>query len=211
MIQVFAAQVCVRLRERDHAALLYQRLLPFAHQAAVVLPNHLGVVAGSLGELAALLGWWDDAAAHFVVAEHANRQADALVRLAHVLTEHARLLLERPDHRQSNRRHARALLDEALRLYESFGPGYGQRAHQLHTDPRVTDAVPPPVFPDGLTMREVEVLQLIAEGRSNRDIAVQLTLSERTVERHVAKAYAKIGARTRAEATRYAMRRELAS
>ncbi len=51
-----------------------------------------------------------------------------------------------------------------------------------------------PAHPDGLTPREVEVLSLIAAGRSNREIAGDLVLSERTVARHITNIYAKIGA-----------------
>jgi DNA-binding NarL/FixJ family response regulator len=60
-----------------------------------------------------------------------------------------------------------------------------------------------------LTAREREVLRLIAEGKSNREIADYLVLSVRTVERHIANAYAKIGARGRADATAYALRHHL--
>jgi DNA-binding NarL/FixJ family response regulator len=57
---------------------------------------------------------------------------------------------------------------------------------------------------DGLTARELEVLRLVASGRSNREIAEELVLSVRTVERHVTNLYAKIGARGKADATAYA-------
>jgi DNA-binding CsgD family transcriptional regulator/pimeloyl-ACP methyl ester carboxylesterase len=60
-----------------------------------------------------------------------------------------------------------------------------------------------------LTPREVEVLRLLAGGRSNREIASDLVLSERTVVRHIANIYAKIGAHGRADATAYAYRRRL--
>jgi DNA-binding NarL/FixJ family response regulator len=49
------------------------------------------------------------------------------------------------------------------------------------------------------------VLRLIAAGRSNRAIAAALYLSPRTVERHVANIYLKIGAHSKAEATAYAL------
>jgi ATP/maltotriose-dependent transcriptional regulator MalT len=52
--------------------------------------------------------------------------------------------------------------------------------------------------PAGLTRREVEVLRLIARGRANPEIAAELVLSVRTVERHVANIYEKIGASGRA-------------
>jgi DNA-binding CsgD family transcriptional regulator len=59
--------------------------------------------------------------------------------------------------------------------------------------------------PGGLSPRQAEVLRLIAEGRSNKEIAEQLVLSLRTVERHVADLYTKLDIRNRAEATAFAM------
>jgi ATP/maltotriose-dependent transcriptional regulator MalT len=53
---------------------------------------------------------------------------------------------------------------------------------------------PPEGRPGGLSPREAEVLRLVAKGMSNEDIAHELFLSVRTVERHVANTYAKIGA-----------------
>lgn len=61
--------------------------------------------------------------------------------------------------------------------------------------------------PDGLTAREAEVLDLIAAGRANKQIASELSISVSTVEQHVTRLYAKIGARGRADATVHALRR----
>jgi DNA-binding NarL/FixJ family response regulator len=58
--------------------------------------------------------------------------------------------------------------------------------------------------PGGLTAREVEVLRLLASGRTNRAIARELGLSEKTVARHVSNTFAKIGVPSRAAATAYA-------
>lgn len=58
--------------------------------------------------------------------------------------------------------------------------------------------------PGGLTGREVEVLRLIASGKTNRAIARELGLSERTVARHVHNIFTKIGVPSRAAATAYA-------
>jgi len=57
---------------------------------------------------------------------------------------------------------------------------------------------------DDLTPREAEVLRLIAEGQSNREIARTLFVSEATVKTHVNRIFAKTGSRDRAQATRYA-------
>jgi predicted ATPase/DNA-binding NarL/FixJ family response regulator len=64
-------------------------------------------------------------------------------------------------------------------------------------------------YPDDLTAREVEVLRLIAMGKSNQEIASDLVLSRRTAERHISNIYQKIGATgkvARATATAYALR-----
>jgi DNA-binding NarL/FixJ family response regulator len=66
-----------------------------------------------------------------------------------------------------------------------------------------------PVYPDGLSEREVDVLRLIAGGSSNREIASELVISVRTVERHITNIYGKIGARGKADATNYALRQSL--
>jgi DNA-binding NarL/FixJ family response regulator len=60
-----------------------------------------------------------------------------------------------------------------------------------------------------LSGREVEVLGLISAGKSNQQIADELVLSIRTVERHINHIYAKIGVHTKAQATAYALRHEL--
>jgi DNA-binding CsgD family transcriptional regulator len=61
----------------------------------------------------------------------------------------------------------------------------------------------------GLTPRELQVLRLVAAGETNKAIAAELVLSERTVDRHVSNIFAKLGASSRAAATAYAYRHEL--
>jgi len=63
--------------------------------------------------------------------------------------------------------------------------------------------------PAGLTPRETEVLRLIAAGRTNQEISSDLVLSVRTVARHITNIYGKIGARSKADATAYAIRHNL--
>jgi DNA-binding NarL/FixJ family response regulator len=69
---------------------------------------------------------------------------------------------------------------------------------------------PPTRNADGLTARETEVLRLIARGLSNPEIAERLFISEATVKTHINNTFAKIGARHRAEAVRYAYRQGIA-
>jgi DNA-binding NarL/FixJ family response regulator len=61
----------------------------------------------------------------------------------------------------------------------------------------------------GLSRRELEVLRLIASGKSNRQIAAELVISEHTVARHVQNIYAKLGLSSRAAATAFAFERDL--
>jgi DNA-binding NarL/FixJ family response regulator len=51
---------------------------------------------------------------------------------------------------------------------------------------------------DLLSPREREVAELVAEGRTNREIAAKLVLSERTVESHLSRAFGKLGVSSRA-------------
>jgi DNA-binding CsgD family transcriptional regulator len=65
-------------------------------------------------------------------------------------------------------------------------------------------------LPGRLTARQAEVLRLLADGLSNKEIAARLYLSPGTVERHLATIYHKLGVGGRVEATRYALEHELA-
>jgi DNA-binding NarL/FixJ family response regulator len=63
--------------------------------------------------------------------------------------------------------------------------------------------------PERLTAREIEVLQLIADGLSNKSIAARLGISDQTVKFHVSSIYGKLGAINRTDAVRRAVRRGL--
>jgi DNA-binding NarL/FixJ family response regulator len=71
-------------------------------------------------------------------------------------------------------------------------------------------AGPPASLPDDLTPREAEVLTLIAQGKSNREIAAELFVSEATVKTHINHVFSKIDARDRAQAVHYAYTHGLA-
>lgn len=66
-----------------------------------------------------------------------------------------------------------------------------------------------PLREDPLTPRESEIVKLIAEGHTSKEIAATLVISEKTVERHRANILEKLGMRNRVELTRYAIRRGL--
>jgi DNA-binding NarL/FixJ family response regulator len=60
-----------------------------------------------------------------------------------------------------------------------------------------------------LTGRELEILRLLAAGRTNREIARELVISERTVDRHVSNLFSKLDVQSRSAATAYAYEHEL--
>jgi ATP/maltotriose-dependent transcriptional regulator MalT len=103
---------------------------------------------------------------------------------------------------------ARTLLGQALResgdeaaALESFAAA-AQLFDQLGA--RFDEQLSAPVRPAGLTEREVEVLQLVAAGKTNNEIAADLYLSAKTVSRHLSNIFTKIGVTSRAAATAFA-------
>jgi DNA-binding NarL/FixJ family response regulator len=98
---------------------------------------------------------------------------------------------------------ARVELGAALAEFERLG------AESDVTMLRAVLGAPSPL-PRGLTAREVEVLRLVAAGKTNRDIAVELVISEHTVARHLQNTFAKLGVSSRAAATAFAFEHGLA-
>lgn len=88
--------------------------------------------------------------------------------------------------------------DAAHRVFEELGaaPDLGR------LDGLAREAAPEPA--GGLTARELQVLRLIATGKTNRAIAGELAISEKTVARHVSNIFTKLGLSSRAAATAYA-------
>ena len=78
-----------------------------------------------------------------------------------------------------------------------FGPSVARRIMEFFASPR--PRVAETVFPE-LTQREHEVLDLIAAGRSNSDVAAALVLSPKTVRNHVSAIFAKLHVADRSEA-----------
>lgn len=76
------------------------------------------------------------------------------------------------------------------------------RAHELARSAAAEPA-------HGLTARELEVLRLLATGKTNRTIAADLFLSEKTVARHVSNIFSKLDLSSRAAATAYAYEHDL--
>ena len=92
----------------------------------------------------------------------------------------------------------------------------GEPTARPRSEPGVTPASAsrprgrPPRLAGGLTTREVEVLRLVAAGKTNRAIASDLVISEKTVGHHLGNVFSKLGVSSRAAATVFALRHELA-
>jgi DNA-binding NarL/FixJ family response regulator len=121
--------------------------------------------------------------------------------LAHTNYEYARMLLAS---RRDDRSAVAALLDEADRLASAAG----MRA--LRSRIRAIGATPARAAPpDQLSAREVQILQLVARGLSNRQIGLELFISEHTAANHIRSILRKTGCANRTEAASYAHRHAL--
>jgi DNA-binding NarL/FixJ family response regulator len=98
----------------------------------------------------------------------------------------------------------RAAVEAVARGEAALDPAVQHHVLAALTEPTASE------LPDGLTPREVEVLQLIAEGLTNAEIAERLVVSAATVKSHVNHIFAKAGVRDRAQAVVYAYSRGLA-
>ncbi len=155
-----------------------------------------------LGLLAQTMGNLDQAVGHFEDALAFCRKAGYRPEVAWTCHDYADALLQRND--SGDREKAVSLLDESLTISRELGMRPLMERIQDRLDRLSSIAPKTPVYPNALTQREVEVLRLIALGKSNREIADELTISLNTVLRHVSHIFAKTGAVNRTEAASYA-------
>jgi NarL family two-component system response regulator LiaR len=87
----------------------------------------------------------------------------------------------------------------------------GQVQLTLQAAARLMQVVSAPESPEALTERETEVLRLLAQGQSNKQIAHSLHIAEKTVKVHVSNILGKLGVQSRTQATLYAIRIGLVS
>jgi DNA-binding CsgD family transcriptional regulator len=190
----YLTDACSAVGDTTLARALYAELQPLAGGNVVV--GHVVACYGAadryLGMLAAVLGRHDAAAAHFEAALALNRRMGADTWVAHTAYEHGRLL--------GGERGA-ALLAEAAQLARRIGLVALQR--------RIGTGGSPSIPPDGLSFREVQILALVAEGLSNREIGGHLTISEHTAANHIRSILRKTGCANRTEAATYAHRHGL--
>jgi NarL family two-component system response regulator LiaR len=76
---------------------------------------------------------------------------------------------------------------------------------------RLLREIPPPQQPEPLTDREIEVLQHLSQGKSNKEIATALVIAEKTVRTHVSNILGKLGVASRTQAALHAVRSGLVS
>jgi DNA-binding NarL/FixJ family response regulator len=100
--------------------------------------------------------------------------------------------------------------EEALAKGQAMGLEEAIQYALSAEEPSATSPSSAPEHPGGLTLREVEVLGLVAEGMTSARIAEELFVSPRTVEAHVASIYHKLGVSSRSAATRFALEHGLA-
>jgi DNA-binding NarL/FixJ family response regulator len=167
-----------------------------------------GSVHRPLGQLASVLGRHDDALEHFDAARTVHRAYRADVWLTRTDLDEAVARLRRGTG-DDVRKSVELLEDvrETSRRREWIALGARAEALLVGLD----RAKPTSDLPGGLTRREVEVAQLVAQGRSNREIAEAFVLSERTVESHVQHILTKLSFSSRSEIAAWAVRTGLDS
>lgn len=94
--------------------------------------------------------------------------------------------------------------DELRRAVKAAAAGQVQLSPEAAT--RLMREVRAPETPDSLTERETDVLRSLAEGLSNKEIARELSIGEKTVKTHVSSILAKLGVQSRTQAVLHAMR-----
>jgi DNA-binding NarL/FixJ family response regulator len=99
--------------------------------------------------------------------------------------------------------------DELCRAIKAAAAGQVQLSPSVAA--RLLREVPPPQQPETLTERETEVLQQLAQGKSNKEIAAELVIAEKTVRTHVSNILAKLGVTSRTQAVLHAVRSGLVS
>lgn len=156
-----------------------------------------------------------------IVMDIAMPRLDGLVATRHILAEcpAARVLVLTA---HEDEEHVIPLLEAGATGYLPKTVGLNELLHAIRATSRGESVLPPPVasvvvrhlaretpsIPDEkLTAREMQVLCLLAEGLSNRQIARRLGLSVRTVESHLTHIYARLGVGSRTEALLLAQRK----
>ncbi len=201
----YLTDACAAVGDEEMAAIVYPKLEPLA--GTNVMIGHLVACYGAadryLGMLAATLGEQRLAEQHFERAMAQNRQMGAPTWVAHTAYEHGRFLLRQG---RGERERGEALIGEAATLAEAIGmAGLLERIGALGVH------APAPDLPGGLSPREAQILALVADGLSNRELGEKLSISEHTAANHIRSILRKTDCANRTEAASYAHRHGLAA
>jgi DNA-binding CsgD family transcriptional regulator len=201
---VFCAETCFALADAARAQMLYRLLRPYARQTA----NHptavcFGAVELYLAILACTANLPELARDHFEQALSLNRAMRAWPFLARTLLRYGEFLLKRPADTER-----RAGLQQ-LREAEQLARRLGMKRLVIDIDALLHASDDDAAYPDDLTAREVEVLRLLAIGRTNKDVSLVLAISLNTVATHVRNILNKTQCANRTEAANYAIRNGL--
>jgi DNA-binding CsgD family transcriptional regulator len=180
---------------RDDVAARYEGVAAFPR-----LMLYASFAPLDLARAAVLLKRWDDAESHFDNATRIATEEGLEVALARTLVERGNMYRLRG--RRGDRARAAAVLERAVAICTHLGlePDAARARALLEQVGPVTVSS----LPAGLTPREAEVLRLLAGGRTNRQIADGLTISEKTVEQHLLNIYQKLQVDSRARAVAFA-------
>ncbi len=193
------ALTAMALGDNERAMPLYPLLLAFRGQ------HYWFLVDRVLGMLALHEKQWEVAASHLADAEATARREGLQPELARTLVAQADL--EETRGGQGNTTRARQRLREALALFEELGMTDSTnrmrcRLRTLAHQGRSPLASP---LPANLTQREAAVLKLVAQGKSNGQIAQELGISEKTVTNHLTHIFNKTACDNRVAATAFAI------
>ena len=189
-------RIAVLRGDREAAATYYEKLRG-ASRGPMQDRGLLGMLSQTNGDL-------DTAVGHFQDTQVFFEKAGYRPYLAWNCYDYAGALFER--RRSGDLAWAKSLLQQGLAITRELGmPPLHQKI-----ETRLAELEPPEEpFPAGLTKREVEVIRLLAAGRTNQEIAGELFISEKTVHNHVSSIFARIGVGNRTEAAAYAVKHGL--
>ncbi len=204
-ITMSLAAQAILMGEKRWAEQLYCELLAFRGQ------HYWFLVDRFLGGLALLYGDVETALLHLSAAEKAAQREGLQAELAYILLDKSRC--EQLSQKDGYQDRAGAYLYDALRLFEDLNMPHAikrvRRQQQELMAQKDPAAIAQPPLPASLTEREVRVLRLVAAGMSNRQIAEELHLSEKTVANHLTHIFNKILCENRAAAAAFAIRNGL--
>ena len=181
-------------RDKEACQRSYDALLKIRGEwATVTIDRLLGMLSLAIGDVSKAVEHLEDSLAFCARTGH-------ITEYAWTCWSYAAVLLERKG--SGDHLRAQELLEEALQISTDLGmPPLRQQVDDLISRAGET---PASGYPGGLSQREVDVLRLISNGKTDREIAEELIIAIRTVNTHVGNILNKTGATNRAEAAIYA-------